>query len=157
MKKTPKSERQEAPFDDFGLVMACRNLHWSIDQLDANIANSVGISRNDLRCLNLLERSAVSPSQIAKALDLTSGSVTTLLDRLESAGFIERSPSPTDRRALLVTATPKCFDAIGPMYKQFALSLIDYANGLSKEQRAIVIDSIEHIASLCSNTGASKE
>ncbi len=44
----------------------------------------------------------VSPKQIITHLNLTSGSGTALLDRLETVGFIRRLPNPEDRRSLLI-------------------------------------------------------
>lgn len=39
-------------------------------------------------------------------LDLTSGSVTALVDRLVQRGLVLRHPDPNDRRGVLVGATP---------------------------------------------------
>ncbi|MEO0971851.1 MAG: MarR family transcriptional regulator [Pseudomonadota bacterium] len=144
-----KAKPPSAPFDDHGFVEACRQLHAAIDQLDARVAKAVGISRNDLRCLNLLEREPLSPGQIAKALELTSGSVTSLLDRLESLELIERRPSPQDRRALLIFPTAASFRQIGPIYRQFAESLIQLSGTYAKHDRAVVLTALREIAQRC--------
>ncbi|RPF26655.1 MarR family winged helix-turn-helix transcriptional regulator [Georgenia muralis] len=69
-----------------------------------------GITRADFDVLATLRRSgepfALTPSALTGALMLTSGGITGRVDRLERAGLVARSPSPTDRRALLVTLTP---------------------------------------------------
>ncbi|MEM1144704.1 MAG: MarR family transcriptional regulator [Pseudomonadota bacterium] len=145
--KTPGTPA--APFDDFGFVEACRELHAAVDQLDSSVAKMVGISRNDLRCLNLLETEPRSPGAIAVALKLTTGSVTTLLDRLESLDLVERRPAPHDRRALLIYPTAKCFQEIGPVYKSFALSLIEHANGYSRRDRDIALATLRDVTALC--------
>lgn len=48
---------------------------------------------------------ALTPNEINAHLHLTSGSVTTLLDRLEERGLLARRPHPTDRRKVLVQIT----------------------------------------------------
>jgi DNA-binding MarR family transcriptional regulator len=47
-----------------------------------------------------------SPGALARDLELSSGAVTSRLDRLESLGFIRRLPDPGDRRGVLVELTP---------------------------------------------------
>lgn len=47
-----------------------------------------------------------TPGDIAAFTGLTSGSVTTLLDRLEAAGFVTRSRSTKDRRVVTVQLVP---------------------------------------------------
>ena len=150
MSKQPETpDASGAPFDDYGFVEACRALHAAVDELDSRIAKQVGIARNDLRCLNLLEREPRTPGAIAVALKLTTGSVTTLLDRLESLDLIERRPAPHDRRALLIHPTKHCFEEIGPIYKRFALSLIEHAKGYSRHDRDVALATLRDVTALC--------
>lgn len=44
--------------------------------------------------------------ELSQALKCTPRNVTGLVDALEAAGFVARTPHPTDRRAVLVTLTP---------------------------------------------------
>ncbi|HEX4822092.1 MAG TPA: MarR family transcriptional regulator [Acidimicrobiales bacterium] len=47
----------------------------------------------------------LEPSVIAERLLITSGSMTSLIDTLEKAGYVERRPHPDDRRKVLVEIT----------------------------------------------------
>ncbi|MEM8561491.1 MAG: MarR family transcriptional regulator [Pseudomonadota bacterium] len=109
--------REEAPDDGYGLVLACRRLHSVIDDIDAQIADAVGLTRNELRCLNMLEAEPKLARDIAEKTGLTTGSVTAMLDRLEQRSFIKRKPHPEDRRAMLVEITPQVFKRLGQMYR----------------------------------------
>lgn len=106
--------------DGSDVLVACRRLHAAIDALDHTAAGLLGISRNDLRCLNLLEHGPLPPSRIAVALSLTSGSTTALIDRLEKKGLVHRANHPVDRRGILVSATPRVFESIGQLYRSCA-------------------------------------
>ena len=70
---------------------------------------SHGLSRADFDVLATLRRHGppfqLSPGALSATLMLTTGGMTSRLDRLERAGWITRSPSATDRRSLLVTLT----------------------------------------------------
>ena len=46
-------------------------------------------------------------SQISAQTSLANTTLTSMLDRMEQSGLINRSPSPTDRRALLIHLTDK--------------------------------------------------
>jgi DNA-binding MarR family transcriptional regulator len=46
-----------------------------------------------------------SPGDLANDLELSSGAMTSRLDRLEEAGFIRRLPDPEDRRGVVVELT----------------------------------------------------
>ncbi|MEM8770226.1 MAG: MarR family transcriptional regulator [Pseudomonadota bacterium] len=50
---------------------------------------------------------ALTPSVLSRAVLLTSGAMTTALDRLERAGLITRRPSEEDRRSSVVSLTPR--------------------------------------------------
>ncbi|MEM9002701.1 MAG: MarR family transcriptional regulator [Cyanobacteria bacterium P01_F01_bin.86] len=104
--------------------MAGRRIHAAIDAIDYAIAERLGVHRNDLRALNLLEEGPLSPRIIADRVGLTSGSVTALIDRLEKAGFVERRPSKTDRRSIEVGITPHRYAEIGMLYRQCADGLM---------------------------------
>ena len=58
-----------------------------------------GLNATDMECLRLLFLKGIAtPSELARHTGLTSGATTTMLDRLEKAGLIERQPNPNDRR-----------------------------------------------------------
>lgn len=52
------------------------------------------------------EGHATTPKQAGDTLELSTGAMTSLLDRLERHGHLERRPNPGDRRSILVHLTP---------------------------------------------------
>ncbi len=68
-----------------------------------------GITRADFDVLATLRRAGtpdgLSPGRLTDALMLSSGGMTSRLDRLERAGHLVRTPDPADRRALVVRLT----------------------------------------------------
>ena len=55
----------------------------------------------------------LTPGAIAHVTGLTTGSVTKLIDRLESMGLVERLPNPVDRRSSLLAVPPSAHAKIG--------------------------------------------
>src|SRR5258706_15371676 len=54
----------------------------------------------------LLHKGPQSVSEIGRRVDLTSGSITTAIDRLEQRGLVARAAHASDRRARVVHLTP---------------------------------------------------
>lgn len=80
------------------------------------IGKKLGLNITDNGCLNyLLIRGKASPIELAKHSGLTTGSVTTMLDRLERLGYVLRRPNPNDRRGVEVHITQHARDAIMPL------------------------------------------
>jgi DNA-binding MarR family transcriptional regulator len=66
-------------------------------------AAKYGLGITDMKALGaLMQEGPMTAGQIAKRLSLTSGAVTSLIDRLERRNFVQRAPDPTDRRKVVV-------------------------------------------------------
>ena len=57
----------------------------------------------------------LSPKQIGEILHLEASSVSSILDRMQKNGLIERNIHPDNRRALLVSLTQKTLDLQAPV------------------------------------------
>lgn len=86
------------------------------DVVDDLICELLGINRSDARCLDVLEQEgSMSAGELAQASRLTTGAITAVIDRLERAGYARRVPDASDRRRVLVEATPKAFETAGEL------------------------------------------
>jgi len=75
-----------------------------------DVLQRFGLSIADFDVLNTLRRVSdqhgSKPSDMARSSLITTGAMTSRLDRLEQAGLIRRTPDPADRRGVLVRLTP---------------------------------------------------
>jgi DNA-binding MarR family transcriptional regulator len=79
----------------------------TVDSFRHRLAQDAQVGMTELRALNRIAAAGtMSPKQLADSLDLTTGTVTALLDRMERAELVTRAPHPTDRRMLQIQATP---------------------------------------------------
>jgi DNA-binding MarR family transcriptional regulator len=84
------------------------------------VSAKLGLGASDSQFMTLLQsHGPLTPRQLSAHTGLTSGTVTGVIDRLETFGLITRQPDPTDRRKVLVTPS---FDAIqeklAPLYEE---------------------------------------
>jgi DNA-binding MarR family transcriptional regulator len=104
-------------FDE--LVNEIRRSQTATDRFDQAVADALGLNRTDMRCLDVLEREgSVSAGRLAQATGLTSGAMTTALDRLERIGYVRRVRDASDRRRVLVELTPKAQGEAGRFYRE---------------------------------------
>ncbi|MET0545004.1 MAG: MarR family transcriptional regulator [Caulobacterales bacterium] len=86
-------------------------------RLDATIGSLLDVNDTDLRCLDMLNvRGAVSAGALAEELGLTTGAVTTVIDRLERAGYAVRRRSEHDRRTVLIALSPAAAPRISAFF-----------------------------------------
>ena len=94
--------------DGAALLAAVRAIGACTDAYRRAVATAVDLGTADLVALSLLQREEPQrASQIGEWTGLTPGSVTALLDRLESRGFLTRIRPTHDRRSLDVCLTPE--------------------------------------------------
>ncbi len=91
------------------LIAEVRAAQVATDALDQAVADRFGLNRTDARALDVLDQheGPITAGELAQAMHLTTGAVTSVLDRLEQAGWAKRVRDPDDRRRVLVEATPK--------------------------------------------------
>ncbi len=87
----------------------------------------------------LLHHGAQPVNAIARRIELTSGSVTTAIDRLEARGLVMRSVDDSDRRIRSVSLTPDGEAAITRAFAKHKGSMDRAAGGLSRDERATLI------------------
>jgi DNA-binding MarR family transcriptional regulator len=73
----------------------------------SRVSSSLGIGASELRLLLYIASSGgITPKRAGDFLELTSGTITSLVDRMEAAGLVERVPNPDDRRSLILQLAP---------------------------------------------------
>ena len=90
------------------LVLAFASVRTQNARAIGATAAAHGISATDLRAVAFVSMAGgATPKQVAEHLGLTTGALTTLVDRLERAAFVTRTANPNDRRSLLLRLTPQ--------------------------------------------------
>jgi DNA-binding MarR family transcriptional regulator len=111
------------------------------DIADQVVADHLGLNRTDTRCLDIVERlDGVSAGRLAAEAGLSTGAVTTVLDRLERAGYARRVPDPGDRRRVLVELTPSARKLLRDLFAPLAEGTMRQLEGYTTEQVNLVRD-----------------
>jgi DNA-binding MarR family transcriptional regulator len=87
------------------------------DAFDEVACQKLGINRTDLRCLNIVDNQGpMTAGRLAEQSGLTTAAVTSVLDRLERAGYARRIRDQVDRRQVIVELTPLLAQRAGPIW-----------------------------------------
>lgn len=119
------------------------------DRLDA-VAALHGLShKGDLDVLTALRRSGpsyeLSPTSLARGAQLTSGGMTSRLDRLEAQELLARHPDPTDRRGVLVGLTKEGRRIADSAVEDLLAEEDGMLLSLSAHQRQVLATELEHL------------
>jgi len=106
--------QRERPDIDANVMALVGRLLQATHLLERNwflpLAAQFDLHQGEFDVIATLRRSgnpyAMTPTDLHEGLMLSSGAMTSRLDRLERKGLIERVPSPNDRRSTLVRLTP---------------------------------------------------
>ena len=102
------------------LVKVNRAYQSAVEKMDEAFCRLLGVNRTDGRCLDVVDqRPGLTAGELAVAVGLSPGAVTTVLDRLEERGFVTRTRDPEDRRRVTLRLTPeanrRAWEAYGPL------------------------------------------
>lgn len=113
------------------VVDAVRAQQGATDAVDEAASAYLGVNRTDARCLDIIDRrGSITAGELAAETGLTSGAITTALDRLEAADYVRRVRDHSDRRRVLVemtsTARSRAYEIYGPIAEEGRRLLDDY-------------------------------
>jgi MarR family 2-MHQ and catechol resistance regulon transcriptional repressor len=120
--------------------------HRSMARHAARSIVSLDMCISDFAVLEmLLHKGPQSVGDIGRRVDLTSGSITTAIDRLEKRGLVARAAHASDRRARLVHLTPDGKARITNVFATHKEAMGRAADGLSKTERGTLIELLKKL------------
>ncbi|MFJ6677847.1 MarR family winged helix-turn-helix transcriptional regulator [Microbacterium sp. NPDC091382] len=111
--------------------------------------DSMSMGENELLALRFLLRQpdhSARPAELVKYLGVTSASITTMLDRLEKSGRVERVANPTDRRSIFVRATAHADDEVRETLGRMHGLMYDVAVAMEPEAQEHVVDFLRRMS-----------
>lgn len=112
----------------------------AVEEHSAESISAAGLCVSDFAVLEaLLHKGAMPINTIGKKVLLTSGSMTTAVDRLERRGLVERQDALEDRRARVVHLTPAGRKLIKRAFADHAAKMERATSALNESERKTVL------------------
>lgn len=117
------------------IIWATRKLDIARTSLLVAFSRAVGISVSEMIALEHLDASGgLGPSELARRLQMTTGAVTALVDRLEAGGYVARAAHPSDRRRLVISRTQKADDDITEEAAPLVRETLELAESFDRDE-----------------------
>jgi DNA-binding MarR family transcriptional regulator len=103
--------RPDLDRSSMAVISRIERLTELLDEIFTPTLAQYGLTRGDFDVLATLRRAdepyRLTPTELSRAMMISSGGTTKRVDRLEERGLLERSPDPNDRRGVVVALTPQ--------------------------------------------------
>src|SRR6266480_2749142 len=118
----------------------------TLERLATRSIESSEVGLSDFAVLEMLLHKGPQPvNEIGRRIELTSGAITTAVDRLESRGLVTREAHPSDRRARIVRLTARGEEQAAKIFAGHRTAMDLAASGLSKSERATLIQLLKKL------------
>lgn len=113
------------------------------------MSRQLGLSDSEMLAVaHLAQRGQLSPSELGALLDLSSGGISALVQRLEDAGQVIRQAHPTDGRRNLVRLAPELVERAALAFGPLVEDLDRVSTELDEAERRVLQRWLERVAAL---------
>jgi DNA-binding MarR family transcriptional regulator len=105
------------------------------------LAERLGLNPTDHKVVDvLMRRGKMTAGQLAEVTGLTTGSITTAVDRLEKAHFIKRVPDPHDRRKVILEVIPDRLPEMIPLFEGLVGAYSQMLDQYSESELRLILE-----------------
>nr|WP_140000202.1 MULTISPECIES: MarR family transcriptional regulator [Paenibacillus] len=114
-----------------------------------NVAASLGLYNNDFLSVDILrEKGPITAGELSKLTGLATGSVTSLIDRLEKNGFVRRENDPNDRRKVIIVPMYENREEISNTYLPLHAEMVKLASSYSDEELLLITQFLDRASAV---------
>src|SRR5438552_8567649 len=130
----------------------------TLERLATRSIESAEVGLSDFAVLEMLLHKGPQPvNEIGRRIELTSGAITTAVDRLESRGLVKREAHQSDRRARIVCLTAAGEQQAAKIFAGHKAAMDLAASGLSKTERTTLIQLLRKLGISAWNSAAPQQ
>jgi DNA-binding MarR family transcriptional regulator len=141
------------------MARAVRAVVIAVESFRLRAARSVlGVGPTEMIALfHLFAEGTSTPTELAARLQITTASVTELVERLSRVGLAQRAPHPHDRRKVILSLTASATERVGEIFGRGAVSTARCTSLLSEDERATVLRFLHDLTLAYSATSPTAE
>ncbi|WP_031166328.1 MarR family winged helix-turn-helix transcriptional regulator [Streptomyces durhamensis] len=141
MAKADEKRDEAARSEVLGQLMTVGRTHSAVTVMfHSAVAAKQGLNATEEKTLDLLQRHGpLTAKELAELTGLAPASVTGLLDRLETKGFVRRVKHPTDKRRVLVELNQDKLAELAVFFEDWARDIAEACEEFSTEELRTVI------------------
>lgn len=142
--------RQQPAFAELDdTTLAVRRLVSASQHLMVRTARRMAMNVSDMTAIMaLIERGPMGIAEIARRLGVSSAAATVLVDRLHSAGYLNRVRDTVDRRRVTVTETPAARAATQHAWLPVIQEIDHVCRSLPPPERAVARELLDRLSAV---------
>lgn len=134
---------------DEELLVALRRIIRAIDLRSRELHKQIGLTGPQLLILHKVgKHDGVMVREIAEEINLSSATVTSILDRMEASGLVKRIRSTEDKRKVGVFLTEQGTGALKTAPMPFQEHFTNRFNGMKEWEQSQMVATLQRIASM---------
>ena len=108
-----------------------------------------GLTGPQLLCLQALFRTGeMTPTALARSVELSPATVTGIVHRLEARGMVQRTRSQVDRRSSVLTFTDAAQETFAALPRSLESRFTERLHGLSEDEQATLTEALRSLVQL---------
>jgi DNA-binding MarR family transcriptional regulator len=146
-RETEGSAGERGSFDVHPATTLLREILGLTTEFERHLGRELTVNPTDLEAMeHLIRDGALSPTELARRLGVSTAAVTTVVDRLVAVGHVSRRPNENDRRGILIEPDPgsvrKAMSTLMPMI----LGMDGVLDDFDEAGRATITEYLERVA-----------
>lgn len=136
------------------LLMAMRRIIQAIDLHSRHLNKTCGLTGPQLIVLGEIHRNGeISVGDLAKAISLSQATVTDIISRLETRGFVTRERSQIDRRKVIVKTTHQSITLLKNLPSPLQEVFIERFSNLQDWEQLMIVSALKRLVVLMDAKG----
>ena len=134
------------------VLVELRRIVRALD-LQSKRLEKIGLTGSQLQVIRVLSRhDALTANQLSREVSLSQGTVTTVLDRLETKGLICRQRSSEDRRRLVLTLTEAGREVLSRAPSLLRADFVAGFQQLEAWEQTLILSCLQRLAAMMDAT-----
>lgn len=130
------------------VLVELRRIVRALD-LQSKRLEKIGLTGSQLQVIRVLSRhDALTANQLSRAVSLSQGTVTTVLDRLEAKGLIRRERSVEDKRRLVLTLTERGRETLSHAPSLLRADFVAGFQRLENWEQTLILSCLQRLAGM---------
>jgi DNA-binding MarR family transcriptional regulator len=130
-----------------GLPLAMRETLARLTSFNQCVGRPLGLNSLEFLCVDLINRhEPITPGRLAHMCGVRPATITGVLDRLETAGWVSRERDGQDRRRVLVHARHERASELGHRLGGMRRALREISERYEDDQLALILDFLNSVS-----------
>lgn len=131
------------------VLIALRRIIRAVDLHSKKLMQISGLTGPQLMVLLAIgPEDAMTAGNLARSVSLSQGTVTSILDRMEKRGYVQRTRDQEDKRKVLISLSLEGREALDAAPRPLQESFIEAFQGLSDWEQNLLLSSLQRVAEM---------